>query len=168
MYKVLRPVDTNDATRGFWPRYQEPGPLTFLQGVRTLLGPLALLLRPPGIATNLQSLNAEKEAGGHSSFHQSVANEATDDWRGYEPGTPGSRTCFSFSTVDKLSTLAFWFHGPSRYFPLNLFFPSKGAARAAWSSQSRETAFVKTPTIASDFSPYCSTAFLPIVAIESN
>ena len=107
MYKVLRPVDTNDATRGFWPRYQEPGPPTFLQGVRTLLGPLALLLRPPGIATNLQSLNAEKEAGGHSSFHQSVANEATDDWRGYEPGTPGSRTCFSFSTVDKLSTLVF-------------------------------------------------------------
>ena len=116
MYKVLRPVDTNDATRGFWPRYQEPGPPTFLQGVRTLLG------------TNLQSLNAEKEAGGHSSFHQSVANEATDDRRGYEPGTPGSRTCFSFSTVDKLSTLVFWFHGPSRYFPLNLFFPSKGAA----------------------------------------
>ena len=65
MYKVRRPVDTNDATRGFWPRYQEPGPLTFLQGVRTLLGPLALLLRPPGVATNLQSLNAEKEAGGH-------------------------------------------------------------------------------------------------------
>ena len=57
MYKVLRPVDTNDPTRGFWPRYQKPGPLTFLQGVRTLLGPLALLLRPPGIATNLQSLN---------------------------------------------------------------------------------------------------------------
>ena len=46
-------------------------------------------------------------AGGHSSFHQSVANEATDDWRGYEPGTPGSRTCSPFSTVDKLSTLAF-------------------------------------------------------------
>ena len=68
MYKVLRPVDTNDATRGFWPRYQEPGPLTFLQGVRTLLGPLALLLRPPGIATNLQSLNAENEAGGQSSL----------------------------------------------------------------------------------------------------
>ena len=64
MYKALRPVDTNDATRGFWPRYQEPGPPTFLQGVRTLLGPLALLLRPPGIATNLQSLNAEEEAGG--------------------------------------------------------------------------------------------------------
>ena len=34
------------------------------------------------------------QAGGHSSFHQSVANEATDDWRGYAPGTPGSRTCF--------------------------------------------------------------------------
>ena len=64
MYKVRRPVDTNDAIRGFWPRYQEPGPLTFLQGVRTLLGPLALLLRPPGLATNLQSLNAAKEAGG--------------------------------------------------------------------------------------------------------
>ena len=48
------------------------------------------------------------KAGGHSSFHQSVANEATDDWRGYEPGTPGSRTCFPFSTVDKLSTLAFF------------------------------------------------------------
>ena len=46
-------------------------------------------------------------AGGHSSFHQSVANEATDDWRGYEPGTPGSRTCSPFPTVDKLSNLAF-------------------------------------------------------------
>ena len=81
MYKVLRPVDTNDATRGFWPRYQEPGPLTFLQGVRTLLGPLALLLRPPGIATNLQSLNAEKEAGALSTPWQTQCNEAMP-WSG--------------------------------------------------------------------------------------
>ena len=29
-----------------------------------LLGPVVLLLRAPGIATNLQFLNAEKEAGG--------------------------------------------------------------------------------------------------------
>ena len=32
-------------------------------------------------------------AGGHGSIHQSVANEATDDWRGYDPGTLESRTC---------------------------------------------------------------------------
>ena len=32
-------------------------------------------------------------AGGHGSIHQSVANEATDDWRGYDSGTLESRTC---------------------------------------------------------------------------
>ena len=32
-------------------------------------------------------------AGGQGSIHQSVANEATDDWRGYDSGTLESRTC---------------------------------------------------------------------------
>ena len=36
---------------------------------------------------------------------------------------------------------------------------------AASSPQSRETAFVQTPTIVSDFPPCCSTAFLPNVTI---
>ena len=42
------------------------------------------------------------QAGGHSSIHQSVANEAPDVWRGYEPGTPGSRTCNRFELLPTL------------------------------------------------------------------
>ena len=56
-------------------------------------------------------------AGGHSSFHQSVANEATDDWRGYEPGTPGSRTCFPFQLLPSCPLSLFCFHGRSCFLP---------------------------------------------------
>ena len=48
------------------------------------------------------SLLSHHTAGGHSSIHQSVANEATDVWRGYKPRTPGSRTCNRFELLPTL------------------------------------------------------------------
>ena len=65
-----------------------------------------LYQRVPCHCFSLQPLN---EAGGHSSFHQSVANEATDDWRGYEPVTPGSRTCFPFQLLTSCPLSLFCF-----------------------------------------------------------
>ena len=57
-------------------------------------------------------------AGGHSSIHQSVANEATDVWRGYEPGTPGSRTCDYFELLPTLfQSLLFASMVVPRYLP---------------------------------------------------
>ena len=67
-------------------------------------------------------LSTVTKAGGHSSIHQSVANEATDVWRGYEPGTPGSRTCDRFELLHTLSTLLVCFHGFSTFLPLNQLF----------------------------------------------
>ena len=119
MYKVRRPVDTNDATRGFWPRYQEPGPLTFLQGVRTLLGPLALLLRPPGIATNLQSLNAEKEAGALSTPWQTQCNEAMP-WSG-KHGLITRVYLLHLELLNTLSNLLFLFPWSFMLLPTNRF-----------------------------------------------
>ena len=69
-----------------------------------------------GFATTF-TITTVSQAGGHSSFHQSVANEATDDWRGYEPGTPGSRTCFPFQLLTSCPLSLFCFHGSSCYHP---------------------------------------------------
>ena len=60
---------------------------------------------------------------------------------------------------------SWWFHmilSPPTGFPQPLLQPSCAAS----SPQSRETAFVQTPTIFSDFPPCCSTAILPNVVTE--
>ena len=64
----------------------------FISAAGACVGACVCVCVPPW--TKGFSTTFTPQAGGHSSFHQSVANEATDDWRGYEPGTPGSRTCF--------------------------------------------------------------------------
>ena len=57
---------------------------------RTLLGPLVLLLRAPGIATNIVSQRGKKEAGTQP-FTGTVSDEATSEM-GY-PAWPAGRTC---------------------------------------------------------------------------
>ena len=46
-----------------------------------------------GIGTHMRTFRST--AGGHGSIHQSVANEATDVWRGYAVWST-ARTCYSF------------------------------------------------------------------------
>ena len=98
-------------------------------------------------------------AGGHSSFHQSVANEATDDWRGYAPGTPGSRTCFQHIDSNGppcCCSLVSWFFFmiPSHKQVSHRSFPP--LVKHFFNNSSHRT-----------FSPCCSIAILPIVVIES-